>query len=177
MPNSVKLFLAVIFGSFWLIPISVSVPFIYHNRHFLSLIIGYFLLAIWFSSYVIYEYNIDKNAIEKMRKNKFIIYILLFLFPLFIGDMLGFLAPITSDLLASKFAIHEYKAVKVEPYAKTFRQLSKLYVVDVKNNEDSFVIRNEMLNQLNLHSGDKLVVRGRNCIAGFVIDNINGIER
>ena len=93
------------------------------------------------------------------------------------GSVLSLLTPITADFFASEFQIHEYKAVKAESYAKSFRHLSKVYVVDIYNNSANFVIKNEILNQLNLHEGDKLVVTGRNCIAGFVIDKINGVER
>jgi hypothetical protein len=52
------------------------------------------------------------------------------------------LAPVTANLLARKFMILEYKAIKVEPHGKAFRNLNKPYVLDIKNNEISFVIDN-----------------------------------
>lgn len=100
-----------------------------------------------------------------------------FIFPIMLGNALSYLTPLVSDVFASEFALYEYKAKKVEAYASSFRNLSKLHVVDINKNEISFVIKNEMLAQLRLRESDHLVVRGRRCIADFVIDNINGIER
>jgi hypothetical protein len=176
MPNSVKVCVGIILATFILIPISASISFIYHDRYLLTFIIGYLLLVIWFSSYVIYEHNINKNAVKKLRNNKWVIYFSFFVFPLFFGNTLTFLAPLSATLTASEFAIHEYKLIRVEPYASTFRHLSKMHAVDIKNNEVSFVVKNDTLDQLSLRSDKTLIIRGRNCIAGFVIDDINGVK-
>lgn len=174
MPAWLKLTFLLVALALWIIPISASIPFIYENRYFLVLIISYILLVTIFVLFVLFG---DREVYKKQsNKERIGVYLGLILGPILIGFCLSLLAPITSDLLASEFAIHEYKAVGIEQYANSIRSLSTLFVVDVKNNEASFVIKNEMLNQLNLHAGDKLVVRGRSCIVGFVIDNINGIE-
>lgn len=160
-----KVVLILIVLLFWIAPISVTIPFIYENKYFIVLTFSYILLAILFFSYVVFG---DHSVYQKQSRNERIAAFSAWgAGPLIIGFCLSLLTPITADLLASEFAMHEYKAVKTEQYAKTFSSLSTLHVVDVKNNEASFVIKNEMLNQLNLHTGDKLVVRGRNCIAGF----------
>lgn len=183
IPTWFKIFLLGISIFSWLIWQSISISFIYENESFIVALLMYLALAISLSVGVILRFNSYNSTVstssqkETLIKKLQICFALYFLGPFLFGICFSGLVPITADLLASEFAIHEYKAVKVEQYAKSIRNLSTLYVVDVKNNEASFVIKNEMLNQLNLHAGDKLVVRGRNCIAGFVIDNINGIER
>jgi hypothetical protein len=182
VPNWFKLFL-VGFGILcWVVPISVSISFVYKDKQLLEMIVSYFLIFLIYMSFVILQHRFEKKQTKPFfqrlsNEKKFGFVLSSFCFPILVGSGLILLTPIIADLIASEFAIHEYKAVKVESYAKTFRQLSKLYVVDIKDNESSFVIKDEMLNQLNLRAGDKLLVRGRSCIAGFVIDNINGIER
>jgi len=176
MPKSVLMTIILIGLVFLLIPLSIQIPFIYRDQNLLELAIAYILLTVWFSSYVIYKPNISAEAIIKARNNKIFIYLLFFLFPLFIGCTLVFLTPITANCLCSQFEINEYKVIKVESYAKFFRQLSKLYVIDIYNNSTTFVIKNETLNQLNLGKKSKLITSGRSCFAGYIVDNINGIK-
>jgi hypothetical protein len=182
MPTWFKLSLVALFGFFWIIPISVSVPFIYRNAYLLTFLLAFIFLYLYFCLFLISQHRLAETKrndfYQRMSVKKVAILLLSVLWiSLLTGDVVRLLTPITADILASKFAIHEYKSVKIEPYAKKFRHLSKLYVVDINNNEASFVIKDEMLNQLKIRSGDKLLVHGRDCIAGFVIDNINGIER
>lgn len=184
MPFWVKGFLLLYSGLiFWLIPSSLAIPFVYENKIFLVAFLSFLSLAgtLCLFEFINFKLNPnfkpDKSVNRYTFKKTLIRCLAIFIVPPLAGDMLSSLTPITADFFASEFQIHEYKAVKAESYAKSFRHLSKVYVVDVYNNSTEFVLENEMLNQLNLHEGDKLVVTGRNCIAGFVIDKINGIER
>lgn len=89
MPNWFKLILASFAMIFGFILMSLYIPFIYADKDFLSLVIGYVLLAIWFSSYVVYGHNLDKSVVEKQRKNKLYVYIIFCFSPLFVGSMLS----------------------------------------------------------------------------------------
>ncbi|MCB5191898.1 hypothetical protein LG198_14285 [Methylobacillus arboreus] len=182
MPKLFKLFL-VVFGILcWITPISVSISFIYQNKYLTEMIVSYGVLFLIYVCFVIFQHRFEKNETKSFFQRlsiggKLAFVVSSLIFPILVGRGLSLTTPIASDFIASEFAIHEYKLIRVEPYAKTFRKLSKLYVVDINNNEASFVLKNEMLEQLSLRGGDKLITRGRGCIAGFVIDNINGVER
>lgn len=179
MPFWFKVFLMVCVILYWVISQSWAIPFVYANTYLLVISVSYLILFVLYACFVIFQHKFeDKSFYQKLSTKKSLFFLVsTFIFPILVGSCLSFLAPITADFFASEFQIHEYKAVKAEPYAKSFRYLSKVYMVDVYNNSINFVLKNEMLNQLNLHEGDKLVVTGRNCIAGFVIDKINGVER
>ena len=182
MPFWFKVFLGLCGIYVWVTPISISIPFIYSNKHLLELIMSYILLFGMYASFIVIQHktktNQAKSYLQQLSTGRVVLTLLSSCYiPLLVGGGLCMLTPITADFIASEFQIHEYKVVKAEPYAKRFRHLSKVYVVDVYNNSTEFVLKNDMLNQLNLHEGNKLVVTGRNCIAGFVIDKINGVER
>lgn len=182
MPAWFKLFLIGLGVLFWITPISVSIPFVYKNKHLIEIIASYLVLFSIYICYVIFQHvnerNHTKSFFQRLSTPKKIGFVLSSLyFPVLVGSGLTLLTPIISDVVASEFTIHEYKAVKIESYAKSFRNLSKLYVLDVNGVELTFIIKDEMLNQLNLRAGDKFLTRGRSCLAGFVIDNINGVER
>ena len=179
MPVWVKAFLTVFVIVCLIIPLSAAIPFIYYNEHLIELSISYAVLFMLYTAFVLFQHKfVETSFYQNLSTKKSIqFFCSTFIFPVMVGYTLSLLTPITADFFASEFQIHEYKAVKAESYAKSFRHLSKVYVVDIYNNSANFVIKNEILNQLNLHEGDKLVVTGRNCIAGFVIDKINGVER
>ncbi|MDR5172721.1 hypothetical protein IHQ56_12905, partial [Methylobacillus flagellatus] len=160
-----------------LIPSSVSISFLYENKQLIIFLISYFILGVWFSCYVIFEKNIDKKSTKNLTSKKWPVFAIFLITPWFISSVLVLLTPLISDFIASEFQIREYRAIRIESYAKSFRNLSKLYVKDIYNNEASFVIKNEMLIGLHLREGDKLIATGRNCVAGFVIDSINGVSR
>lgn len=182
MPILFKLFLIVFAILCWAIPTSASISFVYENEHLIEAIISYLVLFSIYITFVIFQHRFEKGQartfFQRLPLAKKVGFVLSSLcFPVLVGSGLALLTPITADLFASEVSIHEFKPVRVEPYAKSFRQLSKLHVVDTKNNEFSFVIKNEMLEQLHLQTNQTFVARGRKCLAGFVIDNINGVDR
>lgn len=177
MPTWSIIALFLVCSSFVALPISSAISFIYEDKSYLELFFSYVLSSLLLYVMFVFEDKLNKSAFPKTLEKKLLYLIIVPVITWLPGSALSNLTPMAADLLASEFVIREYKAVRVEPYAKTSRHLSKLYVVDIYNNETSFVLKDEMLNQLKLRAGDRLLARGRNCIAGFVIDNINGIER
>ena len=184
MPIGFMVFLFIFFlFSFSAIP-SSRIPFIYQNQIFLIVLLAYLLLAGCASS-VIFIKNHSKAirsksnypAYKSTLKQLLIGSIGIYVFPLGCGFIFSLSVPLFADIFASKVQNHEYKMVGTEEFGKASFFLTKVKIIDKYNNSDNFVIGNGMLNQLNLHEGDKLLVTGRNCIAGFVIDKINGVER
>jgi hypothetical protein len=182
MPMWFKLSLVLLLSYFCVLPYSISIAFIYYNPYLITFIAAFLFVYLYFCLFLISQYKQkDKERNEfylslTLKKVVFVMFSLLIV-SLMSADTLRFLTPVISDIFASELSIHEFKLVRVEPYAKSFRQLSKLHVVDTKNNEFSFVIKNEMLEQLHLQTNQTFVARGRKCLAGFVIDNINGVDR
>jgi hypothetical protein len=182
MPISVKLSFAAIIASFFLVLYSDCIAFVYYTPYLITFILAFLFMYLYLCSLLIVLFRqADQSRMEyfqNLTTKKFLFLLMsIFGFVLITAFTLKDLTPVISDLVASEFAVHEYKVFRVKPYSKAYRKLSKLYVVDTKNNEFSFVLKNEMLDQLHLKTSESFIVRGRTCLAGFVIDNINGIER
>ena len=155
----------------WIIPKSVAIPFIYENRYFLSSIISYIGLATLFYLYIAVA---DVSVYRKnSKREKAELLLGLSIMPLMFGFTLSLLIPITANLLASEGQVREYRFVEAKPYAKRLMQISELTVLDKASNSIVFIMRNENLAILNLEKGDLLTLTGRNCIVGFVVDNVS----
>ena len=179
-----KVFLLLFGINFYALVASSRIAFIYQNELLISVILGYVILALC-ASLVIYAKNYSKpiklksdDSIKRTATKETLFGCLgVWVFPLILGNMLFGSSPLIADLFANETQTREYKMVSTEEFGRAIFFLKKVQVIDKYNKSAKFVITNTMLNQLNLHEGDKLVVTGRNCIAGFVIDKINGVER
>ena len=168
----------------WAILESTRIPFIYIDQMLNIVVLAYLVLtlATCLSCWIRMNSKPIKSKLNRPvdtinTKSMLLACLGIWLFPLVIGWLLLQTSPLIADLFATEIKDNEYKMVSTEEYGRTNFYLTKVQVIDEYNNSDDFLIGNGMLNQLNLHEGDKLVVTGRNCIAGVVIDKINGIER
>ena len=177
MPTPAKIVFALIFLFFGGAIYSLRIPFIFYNQLYLTFIIAYSILGLFFVNSVIYENFLDRNVMGKWKKKKWPVYLSFFLSPLFISFYITQSTSLVADLVSSHFEIREFKVVKARQMGKYARDIYELTVVDYRGDEYYFYIKPADFSNLNIPLNGSITVQGRSSMFGLVIDRINNVPR